>query len=386
MSLYRRGRVWWYEFQFQGAVIRESTGLTNKDAARGVEIDRKHELRTARAGITERIRVPIFSVAAEQWLKSRKPDWSPKMHVIESTSIKHLTPAFGKRLLTDISADDVAVYRADRLEHGAAPKTVSLELGSLRALLRHYDLDGTWMRIKKKIRFDKGEKLGRCISTAEESALLSECRKSRSRSLYTAVVIALQACLRYSEIRQLRWQQVDLGRRVITVGKSKSDAGEGRAVPMTRSLYETLRIWAAQFPERKLNHCVFPHEKYGQPKRGETMGKVYAIDVTRPIGTFKYAWRDARKRAGVQCRFHDLRHTGCTRMLDAGVPHPVVAEIMGWSTSTAIRMIKEVYGHVSLETRKRAMEQVQAFMQAQAVADPAQKSAQLQAQENVTIQ
>jgi len=74
MSLYKRGRTWWYEFQFQGAVIRESTGLTNKDAARGVEINRKHELRTARAGITEHVRVPIFPNAAEQWLKSRKPD------------------------------------------------------------------------------------------------------------------------------------------------------------------------------------------------------------------------------------------------------------------------------------------------------------------------
>jgi integrase len=380
VSLYRRGRIWWYEFQFQGAVIRETTGLTNKDAARGVEINRKHELRTARAGITERVRVPIFSVAAEQWLKSRKPDWSPKMHVIESTNIRHLSPAFGKRLLTDISVDEVGTYRADRLEDGAAPKIVSLELGSLRALLRHYDLDSTWTRIKKKIRFDKGEKLGRCISTAEESALLNECRNSRSRSLYIAVVIALQACLRYSEIRQLRWQQIDIGRRAITVGKSKTEAGEGRVIPMSRFLCETLTIWAARFPGRKLNHFVFPSEKYGQG------GKVYAIEVTRPIGTFKYAWKDARKRAGVQCRFHDLRHTGCTRLLDAGVPHPVVAEIMGWSTSTAIRMIKEVYGHVSLETRKRAIEQVEAFMEAQSMAGSAQKSAQSQEQENVTVQ
>jgi len=171
-----------------------------------------------------------------------------------------------------------------------------------------------------------------------------------------AVVTALQACLRYSEIRELRWQQVDLGSRTITVGKSKTDSGEGRVIPMSRFLYETLALWAAQFPDRKLNHFVFPAEKYGQN------GAVYAIDVTRPIGTWKYAWKEARQRAGISCRFHDLRHSGCTRLLDAGVPHPVVAEIMGWSTSTAIRMIKEVYGHISLETRKRAIEQVENFM------------------------
>jgi integrase len=83
---------------------------------------------------------------------------------------------------------------------------------------------------------------------------------------------------------------------------------------------------------------------------------------------------------------HDLRHTGCTRLLDAGVSHPVVAEIMGWSTSTAIRMIKEVYGHISLPTRQRAMEQVEAFMQAQTLEGRAQKPAQSMETQNVTIQ
>jgi hypothetical protein len=52
-------------------------------------------------------------------------------------------------------------------------------------------------------------------------------------------------------------------------------------------------------------------------------------------------------------------------MLDAGVSHPVVAEVMGWSASTAIRMIKEVYGHINLATRRRAIEQVEEFIAAQ---------------------
>jgi integrase len=129
-----------------------------------------------------------------------------------------------------------------------------------------------------------------------------------------------------------------------------------------------------------IHECLiasFPKEKYGHN------GKVYATDVTRPIGTWKYAWRDARKRTGVSCRFHDLRHTGCTRLLEAGVSHPVVAEIMGWSTSTAIRMIKEVYGHISLATRQRAIEQTEIFMNAQR---QARNPTQPQSEENVTIQ
>jgi len=357
--IYRRGSIWWFKFVFHGSVIRESTGLTNKDAARQAEEKRHLELRTAAAGITMPVRVPIFRLASEQYLKGKRPDWAPKTYVIESTNLSHLEPAFGNRLLSDIDHKDVGEYRSDRVTAGAAPKTVSLELGTLRALFIYHDLDATWARIKKKVKLARAQKIGRVITVEEESTLLSECRRSRSRSLYVAIVVALETCMRYSEIRLLRWQQIDLTRRVITVGDSKTEAGEGRVIPMSRLLYETLTVWADAFPARKLDHFVFPQEKYGQN------GSVYAVDVTRPIGTWKYAWRDARKRAGVNCRFHDLRHTGCTRMLDAGVSHPVVAEIMGWSTSTAIRMIKEVYGHISLDAKKRAIEQRETFMQAE---------------------
>ncbi|MGH9353456.1 MAG: site-specific integrase, partial [Terriglobia bacterium] len=47
---------------------------------------------------------------------------------------------------------------------------------------------------------------------------------------------------------------------------------------------------------------------------------VHSTDPTKAIGDWKEAWEAARKRARVSCRWHDLRHTACTRMLEAGVP------------------------------------------------------------------
>ena len=73
-----------------------------------------------------------------------------------------------------------------------------------------------------------------------------------------------------------------------------------------------------------------------------------------PIGRWKEAWEAAKIRAGVQCRFHDLRHTGCTRMLEAGVPFSVVATIMGWSASTTVRMAKR-YGHIGHNAQRLAV-------------------------------
>ena len=62
-----------------------------------------------------------------------------------------------------------------------------------------------------------------------------------------------------------------------------------------------------------------------------------------------------RKAAEVQCRFHDLRHTCITRLLEAGVSLSVVASLMGWSPATTTRMAKR-YAHFGDSVRRRAME------------------------------
>ena len=57
------------------------------------------------------------------------------------------------------------------------------------------------------------------------------------------------------------------------------------------------------------------------------------------------------------CRFHDLRHTAVSRMLNAGVPIAKVAKIVGWSTATMVRMAAR-YGHFTLDDLRGAMESI----------------------------
>jgi integrase len=59
----------------------------------------------------------------------------------------------------------------------------------------------------------------------------------------------------------------------------------------------------------------------------------------------------------VQCRFHDLRHTACTRMIQAGVPIPVIAQLVGWSASTMMAMAQK-YGHFSQDELRKAVETI----------------------------
>jgi integrase len=201
---------------------------------------------------------------------------------------------------------------------------------------------------------------GRAISRTEETALLAACQSSRSRSLYAAVVLALNTCMRHSESRLLKWNQVDFSARTITVGASKTEAGAGRVLPLNGRALAVLKFWAGLFPDREKKHYVFPFEKYGLAQRkdahkGSTQAHVHSTDPTKPIGRWKEAWETAKKAAGVSCRFHDLRHTGCTRMLEGGIPFSVVASILGWSASTTVRMSKR-YGHIGDAAQRRAVD------------------------------
>jgi hypothetical protein len=100
------------------------------------------------------------------------------------------------------------------------------------------------------------------------------------------------------------------------------------------------------------------YERYGAAG-DDFLPCVYDTDPTKPIGSWKEAWEKARADSKVRCRFHDLRHTGCTRMLEAGVPFQVVAELMGWSSATTIRMAKR-YGHIGKESLRNAVNAIAA--------------------------
>src|SRR5215469_1311059 len=71
MSLYKRGGTWWFKFRFEGQVIRESAKTASKTLARETERARRRDLETAVNRIQRRERMPLFKVAAEQWVSTK---------------------------------------------------------------------------------------------------------------------------------------------------------------------------------------------------------------------------------------------------------------------------------------------------------------------------
>ena len=350
--LYKRGKVRWYEFQFLGQRVRESSHSTSRTVARDAEHRRRRSLEESVNGLRDKRRKPLLmSVAAREYLESKRGTVKASTFRIEQKSLDHLLPAFGKLLLADIDGQDVTRYQQERTAEGASGKTINLEVATLRAILRQHRL---WERIQADVRKrPERDDVGRALSVDEERLLIDACLKSRSRLLHPAVVLALQTGLRRAELLSLRWKQVDLSGQCLKVGDSKTRSGRGRVVPLNARATAVLVEWAAELPERRPDHAVFPSEHVGAG--GDAFhAQVTDTKASDPVGSLKQAWMTAKRSVRLNVRWHDLRHTCCTRLLEQGVSLPIVGQILGWSASTAVRMAQR-YGHIGQNAQREAM-------------------------------
>lgn len=376
---YQGSLIWTLDFIFQGQRIRESTGTRNKALARTIERNRRTALEEGTAGIKKAKPVQLFSTVAEDFLTTQKATLRPNQKDgpasslrIDKFNVKHLLPAFGRKLVCDITPKDIAKYQQERLIHGAAPKTINLEMGTFRSITTD---SGHWARLVPKIKMlEVDEEVGIELSGKQQEAILEACSLSESRLLYPMVMLALETGARSGTIKKLMYSKVDFEGRGLRWGKDKTKAGTGRTIPISQRAMAALEFWSANFPDRKPTHYVFPREIYRQPKDAEraTGASPYTTYPNIPVVTVDRAWRTARLKAGwilagrpesmegvepLECRFHDLRHTAVTRMINAGIPIPIIAQLVGWSTSTMIAMASR-YGHHSQEALRTAVESI----------------------------
>ena len=157
-------------------------------------------------------------------------------------------------------------------------------------------------------------------------------------------MLALNAGMRDAEIRGLQWERMNLSSAILTVGDSKTEAGEGRTIPLNSALLETMVEYAAWYEQRfgaiQPQWYVFA---FGRPRPN---------DPTRPIVTLKTSWNNARKKAGVTGRWHDNRHTLITDLAESGAADETIRDIAGHVSK---QMLKH-YSHIRMAAKRGALE------------------------------
>jgi integrase len=349
--IYRRGKhgTYWIRFRFAGRFVHESARTSSKTVAREAERQRRRELELSWNRIERRTLPPTFERASSAWLAAEKPHLAGRTYQIYEVAVRcHLTPALGPRLLCDIGAATIAAYQAKRKATDASARTVNKELQVLRQILKRHKL---WANLQGDVRFEREHcDIGKALSPEEEKKLLAACA---SNTLLNAVVtLALNTALRKNEIRTLRWNQIDFEKRTVTVGKTKTPDGSGRVIPLNQPAFEALTRWAGRLVESSAEDYAFPACEAAGIERKHPDRK--RIDPSRPIKSWRSAWRAALKRAGLELRFHDLRHCCITKLAESPASEQTLMAISGHLSR---RMI-EHYSHIRMAAKRTAVDAI----------------------------
>ncbi|MER7664850.1 site-specific integrase [Streptomyces sp. NPDC096193] len=187
---------------------------------------------------------------------------------------------------------------------------------------------------------------------------------ARKDPLYTAFVLAVSLGLRRGEILGLRWSDIDLERRTLTVRNQLqrvqkelyADTTKNRrtrAIPIPLMCVAPLR-WQRlrQFAQRHVAGGTWQDSDY-----------VFTTRTGRPVEprNLSRSFERVTDDAGLpRIRLHDARHGCATLLFAAGVPARVVMEILGHSQ---IAVTMNIYTHVSDDNRREAMGHMDRLLQ-----------------------
>ncbi|GAA2053350.1 site-specific integrase [Streptomyces cheonanensis] len=199
---------------------------------------------------------------------------------------------------------------------------------------------------------------GKGLSVADARLLLKEAREDR---LYALYVLALAMGMRRGELLGLRWESVNLERGSLIVERSLQRV-DGRLTlvrPKTRSSVRTVPL-----PPLVVKALEEHQERQKQERAAlaEDAWTETGLVFTSRVGTalepdnLRRSWHPLRKRLGLDdLRFHDLRHSCVTLLLDLGVPPHIVQQIAGHSDHS---VTMQVYAHASLDEMRKALDKL----------------------------
>ena len=232
---------------------------------------------------------------------------------------------FGATRLANIAYGDIYNFRAKRLDTDTQYKrqrsiaSVNRELVVLRRIL-NIAVRESWIARNP---FNCGDALisaadenkrERILNRDEEAQLFAAIEtEPRRKHLQGILLLALDCALRRGEILTLKWSDIDLHHRTLTIRAFNCKTARSRTVAMTERVYADL---AARWEQ----------------SRKELHSLVFGVNVT-----VRTSFAKACRAAGVNdFHLHDCRHTAITRMIRAGIPPVEVMRVSGHTTLSCL--------------------------------------------------
>jgi integrase len=311
MPVYKRNRVWYYEFKVKKTRYKKALPTAHfKAEAEQAEAEAKRAVYFGTYGKPTGDRV-FIEFAETVWLR-----WVEENHARPQQArymLKSFRDFFGKRRFHEITSFIVERYKSQLLKtptnHGTPrnQKSVNRNLAALSRIFR--------LAVQQKItnenpvkdvsRFPEGQGRVRYLSDEERIRLLAAL-ENQLEYVQSFVRLAMNTGMRFSEIAELKAEQIDWQAREIVLPRPKSKRPE--RVPINDTAAEILHELT---PESGRGYLLV------NPKTG------------KPYTTLKKSMRELFKQADLEnFTFHCLRHDFATELVDRGVNVVVIASIL----------------------------------------------------------
>jgi integrase len=292
-------------------------------------------------------------------------DWNKQRNKLD-----RMIEFFGaNKLITSFTEDDFTKWarhrrKIDEKSSGVLQATINRDFAMLRTLFKRLQkrigksFEIPDFPINTKAEFERD----RVMSFQEEAKILSHCveyemftteRKGRSltmkikckrQHLKPIIIVAVDTAMRQGEMMKLVWNDVDLDAGVITVHFFNAKTERTRKIGLPRRVKEELKKMFDAIGEESCN------------------GKAKVFGMKSVYRSFDTACN----RAGIDdLNFHDLRHTGTTRMVRSGIP---IAEVMKITGHTQMKTFMRYLNLVN-ETIQSNANQLAAYLEQQTVID-----------------
>ncbi len=343
--IYKRGKIYWIKYYRNGKPYRESTKSKKETDAKRLLRKREGEISEGKLpGIYfDRIR---FDEMSRDFLADYRINQKKSSDRAER-SVKHLEIEFQGMRVTDITTPRINAYIERRIGEGATNATINRELSALKRML-NLGANQTPPKVSRVpyIPMLKENNVRKGFFEYGDFLLL---RNALPKHLRGFVTFGYKVGWRISEISNLTWSRVDLGKGIIRLEPGETKNQEGRTICLDEELGGIFeRQWQlhkTNAGEGKILPYVFLN-KQGHDK----------------VKRFDKAWKRACTDAKIGVRiFHDFRRTAVRNMVRAGIPERVAMMISGHKT----RSVFDRYNIVSDADLRLAAQRQEEYLKTQ---------------------
>src|SRR3990167_885070 len=324
MALYKRNKIYWIDITHNGTRIQRSTGTSDKVAALELHDRIKADL-WRQSKLNDKPK-RMWMEAAIRWVTESSHKRSLRD---DQQHLRWLNPHFKDLSLDAIDRNLIQKIADIKAASGVSKATVNRVLALIRSILNKAAHELEWLEKVPKIKLHQEDNHRiRWLSHEEAAALIAELPEH----LADMAIFTLATGLRQSNVKNLKWKDIDLTHQHAWVHPDEVKSNKALAIPLNETAMAVL-----QKLQSKNTTFVFTYK--GKP-----------VDQVNTK-----AWRNALSRAKIKnFRWHDLRHTWASWHVQNGTSLQELQQLGGWSNFDMVLR----YAHLGSQHLREAAKRI----------------------------